>query len=226
MENYENLSVESLPNEEWRDVVGYEGYYQVSSCGRIKSFHRNGTRGGLRSFSYDKDNYYVLFLHKDGKKNLKKVHRLVAEAFIPNPENKPCIDHINTIKTDNTVGNLRWCTIKENSENELSRRHLSIARTGTKASEETKQKMSFKRRGKQNGMYGKEHTDSSKRKMSRPVVQLAYSGDFIAEFYGATIASMETNTHRQSIVNVLKGRQKSANGFIWKYKEDYERSNN
>jgi hypothetical protein len=225
MENYENLSVESLPNEEWRDIVGYEGYYQVSSYGRVKSFHRN-EEGKLLAFRYDKDNYCVLFLHKHGKKKSQKVHRLVAEAFIPNPQSKPCVDHINTIKTDNRIENLRWCTIKENSENELSRLHLSIAKKGIKASEETKQKMSFKRRGEQNGMYGKNHSDSSKQKMSRPIVQLTCEGDFVAEFYGATIAAKETSTHRQCIVNVLKGRQKSANGFIWKYKEDYERSNN
>lgn len=206
--------------EIWKDIKGYEGLYQVSNLGRVKSFHKYGKKGGLRSFRKDKDGYLTLFLHKEGRISVKKVHRLVAEAFIPNLHNKPCIDHINTIKTDNRVENLRWCTIKENSENPLSRKHLSIARTGTKASDETRRKFSLQRQGVLNSMYGRKHTENSKAKMSIPIMQLDMNGNIVGEFYGAADASRKTGVHRQTIVGVLKGRGKSAGGFKWKYKSD------
>lgn len=206
--------------EIWKDIKGFEGLYQVSNLGRVKSFQKYGKNGGLRAFRKDKDGYLILFLHKNGRQYIKKVHRLVAEAFIPNPENKPCIDHINTIKTDNTIQNLRWCTIKENAENPLSRIHISKARTGTKASDDTKRKFSSMKKGELNPMYGKNHTDDTKKKMSIPIMQLDMNGAIVEEFYGAADASKKTGIHRQTIVGVLKGRGKSAGGFKWKYKSD------
>lgn len=212
---------QELANEEWRDVIGHEGLYQVSNLGRVKSLHKYGKQGGFRAFREDKDGYHVLFLHKDGKKFIKKVHRLVAIAFIPNPCNKPCIDHINTNKKDNRVCNLRWCTIKENARNPLSRAHVSQARTGTKASDETRMKFSLQRRGTLNSMYGKRHTIEAKRKMSIPILQLDTDGNVINEFYGATDAYEKTGIYRQTIVGVLKGRNKTAGGYKWAYKKDY-----
>lgn len=213
---------EELANEEWRDIVDFEGLYQVSNLGNVKSFHEKGKKGGNRAFRKDKDGYSVLFLHKNGKLYIKKVHRLVAIAFMPNPHNKPCIDHINTNKNDNRVQNLRWCTIKENAENPLSRAHISKARLGTKASEETRKKFSLQRRGHLNSMYGKNHTIETKKKMSIPVLQFDMQGNLINEFYGAADASQKTGIHRQTIVGVLKGRGKTAGGYIWKYKDSDE----
>ena len=120
--------------EEWRDIKGFEGFYQVSNEGRVKSLDRYvdnfwGTKQFVRERilkgTTDKDGYLMVYLCKDGKSKNRKVHRLVAEAFIPNTENGTSIDHINTLKDDNRVENLRWCTPKENSNNPLTRKKMS-----------------------------------------------------------------------------------------------------
>ena len=97
--------------EIWRDVRGYEGLYQVSNFGRVRSFHNSGMR--ILSPSKVKG-YLCINLFKDNKAKNFKVHRLVAQAFLPNPDNLPQVDHINTDKTDNRVENLQWVTGSEN----------------------------------------------------------------------------------------------------------------
>ena len=104
--------------EEWKPVIGYEGIYEVSDCGNVRSlnYNKSGKVKLLKQITA-KDGYLVVCLHKNGKQKEGKVHRLVATAFIPNPDNKPCIDHISTIRNDNRVENLRWATSMENSNN-------------------------------------------------------------------------------------------------------------
>lgn len=83
--------------EIWKDIKGYEGVYQVSNLGRIKSFPRRGTINSgkiIKSF-LNKTGYYYVYLHKQGMRKILRLHRIVAEAFIPNPENKKTINHIN-----------------------------------------------------------------------------------------------------------------------------------
>lgn len=107
--------------EIWKDIEDYEGKYQVSNMGRVKSLNY-GRTGEERILKPGKDTkgYSQVGLYKNNKRKGVKVHRLVATAFIENPENKPCIDHINTIRTDNRAENLRWCTAKENNNNVLT----------------------------------------------------------------------------------------------------------
>lgn len=109
--------------EEWRDIPNFEGLYLISNLGHVKSVERykrnnSGTQfvnERLRVLSPDKDGYLRVCLSKDGLHYVKSVHRLVAEAFIPNPDNLPVINHKNEDKQDNRVENLEWCTVQYNT---------------------------------------------------------------------------------------------------------------
>lgn len=110
--------------ENWRDIEGYEGFYQVSNMGRVKSLGRwVNTKGDSVKFNKerilkpvkDKDGYLIVGLNKGGSKKMHKVHRLVLNAFIPNPNNLPEVNHIDEDKTNNRVSNLEWMTSKDNT---------------------------------------------------------------------------------------------------------------
>jgi hypothetical protein len=104
--------------EEYRKIRGYENY-SVSNFGNV----RNDVKGKILQASLDRDNGYKK-VALNGK--TVRVHRLVAQAFIPNPENKKCIDHIDTHKTNNNVNNLRWCSQQENNFNaSISKKNTS-----------------------------------------------------------------------------------------------------
>lgn len=147
--------------EIWKTIKDYPNY-QVSNLGRVKSLNylRTGKEKILR-INKDKDGYFQITLSKNGKVKTHKIHRLVAEHFIPNPDNKPCIDHINTDRTDNNVENLRWTTQKENCNNPITKTKHRIACT-----EETKNKLSKANKGKQVRL-GAVLTDETKNKISQ-----------------------------------------------------------
>ena len=120
--------IEDLPNEIWRDVVGYEGIYQVSNMGRMKSIIWRCAR--LINPCLHTGGYLILGLYKDGKRRNHYLHVLVAQAFIPNPDNKLQINHIDGDKTNNHVENLEWTTRKENIQHSW-KIGLRISRKGT-----------------------------------------------------------------------------------------------
>ena len=109
-------------NEIWKVVVGYEGIYEVSSLGRIRSLdrikigsrHNSKLKGKLLSLRVVNHGYRAVILQNNNLKKNLAVHRIVAEAFIANPEGKKEVNHINLIKDDNRVKNLEWCTRSEN----------------------------------------------------------------------------------------------------------------
>lgn len=134
--------------EVWKDIEGYEGLYQVSNLGRVKSVTRETpftNRWGQRITRTRKEfimkpkkqynGYLVICLRNNGGRYFS-IHRLVANAFIPNPENKPQIDHIDGNKENNCVDNLHWVTAAENAANPLWVEHSK------NVSEETRKKMS------------------------------------------------------------------------------------
>lgn len=127
-----------LEGEEWRDVVGYEDYYMVSNFGRIININtiiedklRNRTKKQtLLKTRIDNRNskyYYTVRLYKNKNSNIKYVHRLIAEAFIPNPECLPEIDHIDRNGLNNNINNLRWCNHKDNQNNINTKKAMSVS---------------------------------------------------------------------------------------------------
>lgn len=136
---YENLSLEDMEGEIWKDVVGYEGIYQVSNLGRIKSLDKRVNVSGFLKYpttkirkgkilrqSKDKDGYLKVVLFKGVEKKHLRVHRIVAMTFIPNPENKKTVDHKNTIVDDNRVENLQWFTHRQQFfDNEITKERWS-----------------------------------------------------------------------------------------------------
>jgi hypothetical protein len=109
--------------EIWKPVKGYKGYYEVSNLGQVRSIVRPDTKhtGGTLSENL-RSGYPSVILFKNGKKQHKRVHRIAAEAFIPNPLNLPCINHIDGDKCNYELSNLEWCTHKENMERRVNRK--------------------------------------------------------------------------------------------------------
>lgn len=186
--------------EIWKDITGYEKYYQVSNMGNVRAKHFYGKNlstkdNGIKNLTLVKSStgYYVVSL----KGKQFHVHRLVAKEFIPNIENKPCIDHINTIKTDNRVENLRWVTQKENLKNEISeKRRLDAIRVKTK---------------------GKFGSEALRHKI---VFQYSLSGEFIRQWNCMSDACREYNIDSGSMTRVCQKKESQAKGYIWRYKKE------
>ena len=157
--------------EEWKDIKGYEGIYQVSSYGRIKSLPRGKQFGNryyimkekILSYNNNGRGYLQVCLTKDKKSKKKLVHRLVAEAFLRKIEGKEYVNHIDGNKSNNRVDNLEWCTRSENQTHAyknglIGKENLSKAHKGKKhhnygkhLSKETRNKISISNKGKRIG---------------------------------------------------------------------------
>lgn len=189
--------------EIWKDIKGYEEYYQISNLGNVKTLTRTIPFGGeskMKGSSYtlkekpkktplDSDGYSIVGLCKDGIMKTLKVHRLVAQAFIPNLENKPQVNHINGVRNDNRVENIEWCTGSENIKHSFD--FLNKKETAYKI-------------GERNPI---------------PVIQYSLSGNPIKEYSTRALAAKETKINQSDICKCANLKKKTAGGFLWKNKE-------
>lgn len=136
------MNVKYLVGEQWLPIKEYEGLYEISNYGRVRSL--NYRNKGIRKVlsCHARQGYYIkVALVKEGSTKYYRVHRLVAQAFLSPPTEKQTqVEHINTNKRDNRVENLRWCSPKGNMANELTRFHLSLGHSNP--SPETRKRMS------------------------------------------------------------------------------------
>lgn len=188
-----------MEKEVFRDVLGYEGLYQISNYGRVKSLERkNIFYCGLRKeylerptkekiLNYNKSNrgYLQVCLTKEGKSKTYTVHRLVAKAFLPNLKNKKQVNHIDGNKENNSIDNLEWVTSSENNK------HAFI-------------------------------TGLNKPYNMRKVNQYDLQGNFIKQWNSITDFLKENNLNlkNSNITTCCKGKRKNAYGFIWKYADE------
>ena len=189
--------------EIWKDIEGYEGLYQVSSHGRVKSLEReytqwNGsaqitrhTKEKIRGQFIERDGYAQVVLSKDGHAFTRRVHRLVAKAFIPNPDNLPFVNHKDETPSNNHVENLEWCTGIYNSNYGTRNEKLSVSR---------RKMMSSK---------------------NRPISQITLDGVEIARFESIKAASLATGVGFSGICHVCKGEpfRHTAGGYRWAFVE-------
>ena len=181
-----------MSKEIWKDIFGYEGLYQVSDQGRVKSLERKVRHGRgidltikerILKPGTDRGGYLRVGLCDGGKQKTFKVHRLVCEAFHENPDNKPQVNHLNEIKTDNRACNLEWSTAKENCNH------------GT-------------------------HNERIAKTRSKPVGQFTLDGKLLKTWTSAMEAGKQIGFNYSHVSEVANGKRKTAYGFIWKYVEE------
>lgn len=229
--------------EVWKDIEGYEGIYQVSNLGRVRTLDKEkiDSMGRKRCFkgrilkSYlNKYGYLTVTLYKNNKPKTWLIHRLVGFAFVEGWFEGAHIDHIDTNKENNVWINLKWVTQKENNNNPLSRENNSKAQKGKKMSEETKRKIS---ENMPKYWEGKKHTEESKKKMSEakkgkykgknnPKAKKVYCIELKRVFDCIKDVEMELGIANQNISKCCKGKLKTCGGYHWMYYEDWLKIDN
>lgn len=198
--------------EVWRDIKGYEGLYQVSNFGNVRGLDRIDCHGQFRKGKEIKQHiekisrYKYVAFSKNGITKKYKVHRLVAEAFIPNPENKSQVGHKDESRDNNKADNLEWVTQLENNNMPLRRKRMSVAFTGRTFSDKTKAKMSASQKGKR-------HTEEWKKKHSEAMFgeSNAASDKVICEevvYMSAAECAREYGIKSGTLRSWLSGRRK------------------
>lgn len=177
--------------EVWKDIEEYEGLYQVSNYGNVKSLNYNHTKKEkiLKIDNSSNKGYSCVRLCKDKIITKKTIHRLVAKAFVSNPENKPQVNHIDGNKLNNYANNLEWVT---NGENEKHAYNYNLK---------------HKHFGKNNGR-------------AKSIVQYDLQGNFVREYETIIQAQRETGLGQTTILYILKNKTKKPTKFIFKYKEE------
>ena len=185
--------------EIWKDVVGYEGFYQVSNFGNVKSLNWRG-HGICKNLTPKLLNSgrYAVQLAKGGKTSYFLIHRLVATAFIPNPYGFTEINHIDEDPTNNKVDNLEWCN------------HLYNVRCFLKNHpNHSKQRKATAKYGKRLGMQ---------------IEQLTLSGEVVKRWENSRTVYVQTGMSDWSISKCCRGQQKTAYGYKWRYANEYNSS--
>jgi hypothetical protein len=184
-------------DENWKDIDGYEGRYQVSNLGRIKSLNYiKSKKTKIIKCNRDNDGYYSVVLYKNVKPKRYKIHRLVALMFIENPYNKPQVNHIDACKWNNNVNNLEWCTAKENLRHAWNMGLMEKSRDA------------FRKYGGKNATLI----------LSKSVMQFTKDGIFVAEYSSMAEARKQTRILQSCISACCRKKHKTAGGYIWKFK--------
>lgn len=217
-----------MENEIWKDIAGWEGLYQVSNCGRVRSVKRTvwDNRGYYKNVpekilkaGKTKNGYMLVVLIKDGVGKSHKVHQLVAKAFIPNPSNLPIINHKNEIKSDNRVENIEWCSYSYNNSYNGKAKKIGEKLKGKKQSKESVRKRAEKLRGRKQS---KETVRKKAEKKSKPIMGVHKVSGKKVFFPSIYESSRQTGISQGNICLCCQGKRKSTGGYIWKYADKEE----